>query len=206
MTAQAVEVSGWQVGSTVAASAAVVVAVIVTVLNLCQRTADKREQKEEVEARALAQARLVITGSGNPGFADINGAPGIPDAKAMLVLPFANWSDRAVLDVYGEVWIEDEAEPRAVHSPVVRSGQDLPLKLVFPSKPERFGGWCVRWTDADGRQWRRNRYPQDTPEPYTGEGRGFPEAQRAGLARSSVICRVANRVANWSSSSRRSGV
>lgn len=49
-------VSGWQIGSTVATSAAAVIALAVVGINLVQRRTDRERETD----RARAQARLVV--------------------------------------------------------------------------------------------------------------------------------------------------
>lgn len=125
--------------------------------------------KKDARLRSLAQAHLVVGPGGNPGFRPVTDWPGIPDAVVMMEFPFANWSDRPVRDVYAELWVDGEHMPRASHVPIVRRDEEFPLKLVFTKTYECIGGWRLRWTDADGQRWYRNRYPQEAPEHFTDE-------------------------------------
>lgn len=175
MTGQVAQVSGWQITSTIATASAVVIALTVAVANSLQRRADELRRRREEEARALAQARLVITATGNQGvqpFSD-DDASGLDARRSVMEFPFANHGDRPVLDVYGEVWPAGVAvtdRPVAVHAEVVLAGQHLPLRVQVESAPEhvQVSAWRVRWTDADGRRWYRDRFPQEVPERFTG--------------------------------------
>ncbi len=174
MTGQVAQVSGWEITSTIATASAAVIALTVVVANSLQRRADELRRRREEEARALAQARLVITATGNPGVRPLSDdASGLDGRRSVMEFPFANHGDRPVLDVYGEVWPSGVAitdRPMAVHAEVVLAGEHIPLRVQLDSAPEQVqvGAWRVRWTDADGRQWYRDRFPQEAPERFTG--------------------------------------
>lgn len=169
-------VSGWQIASTISTSAATVIALVVVVLNLMQRRRDRDLVRVEDEDRARSLATLVITCTGNPGLrAPIDEEiQGLDQPCSVMEIPFENLTSQPVLDVYAEVWHSGmalEDRPSAVHANVVRSGENLPLRLFLQSTPDNFrlSAWRVRWTDSGGRRWCRDRYPQDRPDRFTGQ-------------------------------------
>lgn len=172
------ELSPWQIAATIATAIATIVALSVAVGNLVQRRTDQARRRQEEFNRALAQARLIITATGNPGTRRLDDDHESPNAGAME-FPFANHSDRAVLHVYAEAWFQQpvprdgtsrsNGPPAAVHAQVVAAGQEQVLRIHVPDVRQRLKAWRVRWTDADGYRWCRDRYPQDNPEPFVGQ-------------------------------------
>jgi hypothetical protein len=47
--------------------------------------------------------------------------------------------------------------------PVVEAGGETSLTLNLLIRPNAIGGWRIRWTDADGQEWYKDRAPMRTP-------------------------------------------
>jgi hypothetical protein len=158
-------VDGWQAAGTIGTFCAVLIAVMVYVTNAVHRWRDQKR-------RSLTQARLVVTAFGNPGVeAPTNTTSGF---VAALTMPFANYGDRPVLDIYFEVWPPrdewpaeassvSDVTPWAVMLHVVEAGQETSLTMNLYTKPNAIGGWRIRWTDADGLEWYKDRAPMRMP-------------------------------------------
>lgn len=162
-----VPVSGWQIASTIGTFLAVAVALAVVVINLVQRHNDRCREEEQDENRALAQARLVVTGHGNPG---VNSR----GAHPRLLLPVTNYSDRPILRVIGEHWPAGrplDEQPGSVIEPVIQPGDTCQLAVPMDDDGQagHTAAWRIRWTDADGREWCWDRWPQEAPDRYTGQ-------------------------------------
>ena len=144
------------------AGAAFTLAAVVVALVIALR--DERRRQQDRDDYARAQARLVLTGG--PGSRE-------EDGSRLTIFAFTNHGERPVLDVYAELWPSGtrlDDRPSAVHARIVLPGQDLPMKLRCPSNaPTAVAAWRIRWTDADGRQWYVDQYPQPEPLPYTGQ-------------------------------------
>jgi len=162
--------NGWQIASTIATFSAAIIALIVVVINLLQRQTDHRRERAEKDARSLAQAQLVLTGYGNPGFREAEDG-----AIGFVVLPLRNLSERPVLLVTAEVWREgnDVKGPPLIAQvePVVppEAEQVFNVPVDEPASQFRLAAWRIRWTDADGARWCYDRWPQDSPDRYTGQ-------------------------------------
>jgi hypothetical protein len=161
---------GWEIGSTVATALGTLVALGVAAVSIRQRKEDLSRLFRSQEARALAQARLVRAGWGNPGHRPLDGG------MYQIELPFANHSDRPVLDVYGEVWLgdrEDPSNPRAVHADILLPHPRGEEQWLTPAMAEStadlsLAAWRIRWTDADGNQWYVDHAGAD-PKPFAGQ-------------------------------------
>jgi hypothetical protein len=167
-------ISGWQVFAAGATALGTLVALAVAVWTVIQRRRDEIRAAQANESRALAQARLVGVGCGNPGGRMGNSVrPGFTMPQWELTFgEFINRSDHPVLDVYAEVWTPDQnldEPPHAVHQEMLVPDEPLPLFLSFPTPVQGLRAWRLRWTDHDGKQWCRDQYPQRTPLPFTGQ-------------------------------------
>ncbi|GLY68784.1 hypothetical protein Atai01_54030 [Amycolatopsis taiwanensis] len=180
--------SWWQVVATIATPVGVLTAIAVALANMVQRRHDNERRAADEEAKSLAQARLVITGQGNPGVRPARPDEN-PDGEYPFVMdfPFANHGDRPVLDVFPEIWREmsvgnpESAQKFSIRAPLVKSGEETTFSPKFSWDPGAPGymGWLIRWTDADGKQWYRDTAHQDAPRRYNGQR---PENHRSSNA------------------------
>lgn len=160
-----------QVWSAAATTAAVVVALGFGIVNMVQRRNDRAREDDRDRRKAEAQARLVGTGLGNPG---VTVHPDNPETRAVMMM-VANHSDRPIRRVLAEHWQEHQRldeRPGAVIELVILPGDSTTFYVPTTpvSEPEgKTRAWRIRWTDADGDQWCYDRYPQETPDRYTGQ-------------------------------------
>ncbi|GAB3219391.1 hypothetical protein GCM10027447_02140 [Glycomyces halotolerans] len=113
-----------------------------------------RRQQEAEDARAQAQARLVLVNH-----------MGMPEPKAssggvrrVHRLRIINHSEHPILEILAQVWAPpDDLEGRhsgACTLAVILPGEEKTLTCVVPRDSTSLRAWQVRWTDHHGRQWR----------------------------------------------------
>lgn len=141
-------------------------------------TAERRRGARTQASRRLAQARLIITGT--PGSIP---TPSSDDRyHSKLTFQFDNHSDRPVLDVHVEAWAGgdpiDQPARWSLQTRIVLPGANDPwvLNVVAETRDFTLRAWRVRWTDADGQQWFRDRIHQRAPEHFEGKPpRPYPD-------------------------------
>jgi hypothetical protein len=131
-------------------------------------TAERRRTTKAEAVRQLAQARLIVTGG--PGTGPFGRRE--DGYHCNLTFPFANHSDRPVLDVRVEAWASaeplDHPPTWALQTKIVLPGTDGPwvLDIATETPDLSLRAWRVRWTDADGQQWFRDQLHQQAPERF----------------------------------------
>ncbi|WP_143467236.1 hypothetical protein [Lentzea kentuckyensis] len=180
------QVNGWQIGSTIATACAVVIALAVAVINLVQRQSDKRQASREAEEAGKAQARLILIEFMFLGFSgDRRLGPRITIGKqdradtwptgpaAGSSFEITNESSNPILDLRAEIWVDDmklnQETPLWNNEKILKPDTKTRLAVSAPSEDVRVTAWRVRWTDANGRKWCRDREPTDEPNTYDGQ-------------------------------------
>ncbi len=168
--------TGW---GTISLAAATFTAVVVSIW---LARADRRRADRERDDRQRAQARLIRAS-----------APTAPETERtetgyhhVFTFPFANYSDRPVMEVHLEAWagpgarLDQPAPWHATGDRIVFPGQEKHYLVGAQSEEGNLGlgAWRVRWTDADGRQWCIDQIGQREPLLYKGQQpRPYPGTQ-----------------------------
>ncbi|MFE0020534.1 hypothetical protein [Amycolatopsis sp. NPDC059021] len=165
--------SGWQIASTIASSAAVLVAIVVTIINLMHRAADKVEKRQDEEARLLSQARLVVIAEipFEVGYTDFDVNSYASQEREYYSRRLSNHGDRPILDLHSEFWIKDadgNYNYNCRRFSVILAGSEKTMTIGV-NKGGALSAWRLRWTDADGRQWCKGLIDADGPVSYNGE-------------------------------------
>ena len=134
-----------------------------------RRKEDREEAKSRAYDRQLAQARLIITDA-----PEISPASPLEDDLSSFTVqfPFFNYSDRPVIGIETEVWVEGTPLHQPCTSrvkgryllPGGKRTLQVPVKSL--SSELRLSAWRIRWTDADGGEWCVDQPQQPEPQAY----------------------------------------
>ena len=179
------DASGWDILTATATAAGVLatVAAVLTALWLARR--DEKTRHSERNARSIAQARLVrlddptvwtigaIEDSEDPAFKGLSPVGHDYKTRFRFVLGVLNASDRPIMCLALQLWIDDFEKPVATHRhPLLLAGEraTLTVRAAHDQGPVAVR---VSWIDSNGRCWYKEvlQTHDDPQEPVEGSGR-----------------------------------